>query len=76
MEPGILKPSLKDGDATGYGVQDISARAGGGVNSTFHYNRFFAIGLFRLLELAGGSDPSTLEKVRRRRRRWKGLGLW
>jgi hypothetical protein len=41
-------------------LQDISIRAKEG---NFHYSRFFAIGLFRILNLAKASDPTTLEKV-------------
>jgi len=41
-------------------LQDISARAKEG---NFHYSRFFAIGLFRILNLAKASDPTTLEKL-------------
>lgn len=29
----------------------------------FNYNRFFAIGLFRLLELTGAKEPAALEKL-------------
>jgi photosystem II biogenesis protein Psp29 len=41
-------------------LQDISVRAKEG---NFHYSRFFAIGLFRILNLAKASDPTTLEKL-------------
>ncbi|XP_077254037.1 protein THYLAKOID FORMATION1, chloroplastic-like [Tasmannia lanceolata] len=39
----------------------ISERAGGKGN--FSYSRFFAIGLFRLLELANATEPTVLEKL-------------
>ncbi|XP_021738339.1 carboxyl-terminal-processing peptidase 2, chloroplastic-like isoform X2 [Chenopodium quinoa] len=42
-------------------LKDIAARAGG--NRNFSYSRFFAVGLFRLLELANASEPTILEKV-------------
>lgn len=42
-------------------LKDISERAGGKGN--FSYSRFFAIGLFRLLELANATEPTVLEKV-------------
>ncbi|CAM6096220.1 unnamed protein product [Calypogeia fissa] len=42
-------------------LKDIAERAGGKGN--FHYSRFFAIGLFRLLELAKASDPAILEQL-------------
>lgn len=29
----------------------------------FNYNRFFAIGLFRLLELTGAKEPAALERL-------------
>lgn len=42
-------------------LKDIAERAGG--NGSFSYSRFFAVGLFRLLELANATDPTVLEKV-------------
>lgn len=42
-------------------LKDIAKRAGG--NGSFSYSRFFAVGLFRLLELANASEPSILEKL-------------
>lgn len=42
-------------------LKDISERAGHKGN--FNYSRFFAIGLFRLLELANATEPTVLEKV-------------
>ncbi|XP_042495888.1 protein THYLAKOID FORMATION1, chloroplastic-like [Macadamia integrifolia] len=42
-------------------LKDISERAGG--NGSFSYSRFFAIGLFRLLELANATEPTILEKL-------------
>ncbi|XP_022969187.1 protein THYLAKOID FORMATION1, chloroplastic-like isoform X1 [Cucurbita maxima] len=42
-------------------LKDIAERAGSKGN--FSYSRFFAIGLFRLLELANASEPSILEKL-------------
>lgn len=42
-------------------LKDISERAQGKGN--FSYSRFFAVGLFRLLELANATEPSVLEKV-------------
>ncbi|XP_021776459.1 carboxyl-terminal-processing peptidase 2, chloroplastic-like isoform X2 [Chenopodium quinoa] len=42
-------------------LKEITARAGG--NGGFSYSRFFAAGLFRLLELANASEPTILEKV-------------
>ncbi|KAG6482192.1 hypothetical protein ZIOFF_058823 [Zingiber officinale] len=41
-------------------LKDISERAQG--NGNFSYSRFFAIGLFRLLELANATEPTVLEK--------------
>eukprot|EP00243_Klebsormidium_subtile_P003921 TRINITY_DN17571_c0_g1_i1.p1 TRINITY_DN17571_c0_g1~~TRINITY_DN17571_c0_g1_i1.p1 ORF type:complete len:316 (+),score=112.35 TRINITY_DN17571_c0_g1_i1:215-1162(+) len=50
-----------DGDsAAEKAMQDVSTRAKEG---NFHYSRFFAIGLFRILNLAKASDPATLEKL-------------
>ncbi|XP_042441706.1 protein THYLAKOID FORMATION1, chloroplastic-like [Zingiber officinale] len=42
-------------------LKDISERAQG--NGNFSYSRFFAIGLFRLLELANATEPAVLEKL-------------
>lgn len=42
-------------------MKDISERVEGKGN--FSYSRFFAIGLFRLLELANATEPAALEKV-------------
>lgn len=42
-------------------LKDIAERAGNKGN--FSYSRFFAIGLFRLLELANATEPSILEKL-------------
>ncbi|KAI7728367.1 hypothetical protein M8C21_015281 [Ambrosia artemisiifolia] len=42
-------------------LKDIAERAGG--NGSFSYSRFFAVGLFRLLELANATEPTILEKL-------------
>ncbi|CAA0816104.1 Protein THYLAKOID FORMATION 1- chloroplastic, partial [Striga hermonthica] len=42
-------------------LKDISERAGS--NGSFSYSRFFAVGLFRLLELANVTEPTILEKL-------------
>jgi len=52
--------SSKEGEVEGY-LKDIAERAGGQGN--FSYSRFFAIGLFRLLELANVTEPTILEKL-------------
>lgn len=43
-------------------LKDIAERAGGKGN--FSYSRFFAVGLFRLLELAKATEPNILDKVK------------
>ena len=43
-------------------LKDIAERAAG--KESFSYSRFFAIGLFRLLEVAKATEPTVLEKVR------------
>lgn len=58
---GIAEFGSRDGEVEGL-LKDIAERAGG--KGTFHYSRFFAIGLFRLLECANASDPAVLEQVR------------
>eukprot|EP00897_Mesotaenium_endlicherianum_P000466 jgi/Mesen1/1041/ME000122S00042 len=50
----------RDGPVEGL-LKEIAARAK--VDESFHYSRFFAIGLFRLLELVKASEPATLEKL-------------
>ncbi|KAI4384997.1 hypothetical protein MLD38_003074 [Melastoma candidum] len=42
-------------------LKGISERAG--AKGSFSYSRFFAVGLFRLLELANGTDPTVLDKL-------------
>ncbi|KAI4325108.1 hypothetical protein MLD38_030532 [Melastoma candidum] len=42
-------------------LKDIAERAGG--NGSFSYSRFFAVGLFRLLELANATEPTILDKL-------------
>lgn len=52
--------SSRDGEIENM-LKSISQRAQGKGN--FSYSRFFAVGLFRLLELANATEPSILEKV-------------
>ncbi|KAK9152144.1 hypothetical protein Syun_010453 [Stephania yunnanensis] len=42
-------------------LKDIARRVGG--KGSFSYSRFFAVGLFRLLELANATEPTVLEKL-------------
>ncbi|XP_050380489.1 protein THYLAKOID FORMATION1, chloroplastic [Argentina anserina] len=49
----------KEGEVEGI-LKDIAERAGQG---SFSYSRFFAVGLFRLLELANATEPTVLEKL-------------
>ncbi|KAL3647152.1 Protein THYLAKOID FORMATION 1, chloroplastic [Castilleja foliolosa] len=42
-------------------LKDISERAGS--KESFSYSRFFAVGLFRLLELANATEPTILDKL-------------
>lgn len=57
---GIAEFASREGDVENI-LKNIADRAAG--KGTFHYSRFFAIGLFRLLECANASDPATLEQV-------------
>ncbi|OIW05914.1 hypothetical protein TanjilG_07190 [Lupinus angustifolius] len=52
--------SSRDGEVERI-LKNIAERAGG--KGEFSYSRFFAIGLFRLLELANAMEPSILEKL-------------
>lgn len=52
--------SSKDGEIENI-FKDIAQRAG--TKDGFSYSRLFAVGLFRLLELANVTDPTILEKL-------------
>ncbi|KAK8942581.1 hypothetical protein KSP39_PZI009304 [Platanthera zijinensis] len=56
----LINFSSREGDIENI-LKDIAERAQGKGN--FGYSRFFAIGLFRLLELANATEPSALEKL-------------
>lgn len=58
--PSELKPATEGSDLQKL-LGDIAERAKGG--KEFLYTKFFAIGLFRLLELTGGKDPKALESL-------------
>ncbi|GAB2214979.1 hypothetical protein Droror1_Dr00019349 [Drosera rotundifolia] len=51
--------SSRDGETEAV-LKDIAARAG---TKSFSYSRFFAVGLFRLLELSNATEPTVLEKL-------------
>lgn len=57
--PEALKPA-DDGDEVQKELAAIAARSAAG---DFLYTKFFAIGLFRLLELTGAKDPKALEAL-------------
>ncbi|KAF5726417.1 protein THYLAKOID FORMATION1 chloroplastic [Tripterygium wilfordii] len=56
----LLEFASREGEIEGI-LKDIAERAGS--KESFSYSRFFAIGLFRLLELANASEPTILEKL-------------
>ncbi|XP_061336804.1 protein THYLAKOID FORMATION1, chloroplastic-like [Gastrolobium bilobum] len=56
----LVEFSSREGELEGI-LKDIAERAGG--KGDFSYSRFFAIGLFRLLELANAMEPTILEKL-------------
>ncbi|KAL5730699.1 Protein THYLAKOID FORMATION 1 [Ranunculus cassubicifolius] len=56
----LVEFSSREGEVEGL-LKDISVRAGG--QGSFSYSRFFAIGLFRLLELSNATEPTILEKL-------------
>ncbi|RDX73813.1 Protein THYLAKOID FORMATION1, chloroplastic, partial [Mucuna pruriens] len=56
----LVEFSSKDGEVEGI-LKDIAERAGG--KGEFSYSRFFAVGLFRLLELANATEPTILDKL-------------
>ncbi|EXB62314.1 Protein THYLAKOID FORMATION1 [Morus notabilis] len=55
----LIEFSSKEGEVEGT-LKDISERASHG---NFSYSRFFAVGLFRILELANATEPTILEKL-------------
>ncbi|XP_061346725.1 protein THYLAKOID FORMATION1, chloroplastic-like [Gastrolobium bilobum] len=56
----LVEFSSKEGEVEGI-LKDIAERARG--KGEFSYSRFFAVGLFRLLELAKATEPTILEKL-------------
>ncbi|KAF0905086.1 hypothetical protein E2562_000889 [Oryza meyeriana var. granulata] len=56
----LVEFSSRDGEIEAI-LKDISERAQGKGN--FSYSRFFAVGLFRLLELANATEPTVLDKL-------------
>lgn len=56
----LIDFSSREGDVENI-LKDIAERAQ--AKGNFSYSRFFAIGLFRLLELANATEPSVLEKL-------------
>lgn len=56
----LVEFSSKEGEVEGI-LKDIAKRAGG--KGEFSYSRFFAVGLFRLLELANTTEPTILDKL-------------
>ncbi|EPS62074.1 hypothetical protein M569_12719, partial [Genlisea aurea] len=56
----LVDYASRDGDVEGI-LKDIAGRAGSKGN--FSYSRFFAVGLFRLLELANATEPTILDKL-------------
>ncbi|CAK7349960.1 unnamed protein product [Dovyalis caffra] len=55
----LVEFSSREGEIEGI-LKDIAERA---ANENFSYSRFFAVGLFRLLELSNASEPTVLEKL-------------
>ncbi|KAG2712350.1 hypothetical protein I3843_04G112100 [Carya illinoinensis] len=56
----LVEFASREGEVEGI-LKDIAERAGG--KGSFSYSRFFAVGLFRLLELANATEPKILEKL-------------
>lgn len=56
----LVSFSSREGEVEGM-LKDIAERARG--EGSFSYSRFFAIGLFRLLELSNATEPTVLEQV-------------
>ncbi|KAI8551797.1 hypothetical protein RHMOL_Rhmol06G0215100 [Rhododendron molle] len=56
----LVSFSSREGEVEGM-LKDIAERARG--DGSFSYSRFFAIGLFRLLELSNATEPTVLEQL-------------
>ncbi|KAL5793902.1 hypothetical protein ACOSP7_002496 [Xanthoceras sorbifolium] len=56
----LIEFAAREGEVEGI-LKDIAERAGS--KGSFSYSRFFAVGLFRLLELANATEPTVLEKL-------------
>ncbi|KAG6661357.1 protein THYLAKOID FORMATION1, chloroplastic-like [Carya illinoinensis] len=56
----LVEFASREGEVEGM-FKDIAERAGR--KESFSYSRFFAVGLFRLLELANATEPTILEKL-------------
>ncbi|OMO98878.1 Photosystem II Psp29, biogenesis [Corchorus olitorius] len=56
----LIEFPSRDGEVEAI-LKDIAERAGS--KGSFSYSRFFAVGLFRLLELANATEPTVLEKL-------------
>lgn len=60
----LTGPEALTADASGSELQKALARVSErSASNAFNYNKFFAIGLFRLLELTGAKEPSALERL-------------
>ena len=57
---GAGAPAAVAPGGVGAGPQALAAAADAFKSGEFLYTKFFAVGLFRLLELAGGKDPKAL----------------
>ena len=57
--PSDLKPAAEGGDLQ----KTLATIAERSKEGKFLYTKFFAIGLFRLLELTGAKDPKALESL-------------
>ncbi|XP_047951378.1 protein THYLAKOID FORMATION1, chloroplastic-like [Salvia hispanica] len=56
----LVEFASRDGEIEGI-LKDIAERAG--TKGSFSYSRFFAVGLFRLLELSNSTEPNILDKL-------------
>ncbi|GLT29782.1 hypothetical protein SLA2020_046270 [Shorea laevis] len=56
----LVEFPTREGEVEGI-LKDIAERAGS--KGSFSYCRFFAVGLFRILELANATEPTVLEKL-------------
>lgn len=63
LDGGLDSLLSEDGDVNNMLKKSLKSIAENAKNGEFYYSKFFAIGLFRVLELTGFTDPKALERL-------------